>query len=172
MPEMLPSPELGFSMQMVQELAAKIQEPAAILDRYGLSEADFQLIAATPQFRQAYKEAKAFWESDANTKDRIVRKAQVLVEDALVELYTIFKDRDVHPATRIQAIDRIHNLAKVDGGEQRVPLNPNAGATIVVNIDMGANQVIHQQYEHPAIEGEVVDDTPIPGVEDDLADID
>lgn len=140
-------------MQMVAELAAKIQEPKDILARYDVSEEEFRALSRTPAFRSAYTEAKQFWESNANARERIAVKALAMLEDSLLELHTIFHDGDKTGQVRLDAFKQMSVLAKVNGGEQKAE-NTRAGQTVNIHIDMGNGQVVTAQAQQPAIEGE------------------
>ena len=150
-----PSPLPDFSAQMIMELAAKIQEPKDILERYEVSPEDFKKMSAQPTFKKAYAEAKRFWDSDANVRDRIATKAAVLVEDALLDVYTLFKDTQ-NAGAKMDAFKTIMKLAKVDGGEQKVENPLGSGQAININIDMGA-KVVSTTLEN-IIEGELADE--------------
>jgi hypothetical protein len=146
-------PEAPFSMQMVAELAAKIQEPDDILDRYGVSRDEFEELKQSDVFRSAYKEAKQFWDSDANIKERIAAKAAYMLEDSLLELHGIFHDASKTGQIRMDAFKQMTVLAKVNGGEQRDQV-AGTGQAININIDMGQGKTMHATVEQPAIEGE------------------
>jgi hypothetical protein len=148
----VPRPVVEFSSQMVLELAAKIQEPADILARYGLSVEEFAVLRENPAFRAAYKEAKQFWESDSNVRERIATKAATMLEDALLDLHEIMTDRKMAVGSRLEAFKQIAVLAKVNGGEQAAKAG-GAGGSINIHIDMGAQSVrVEKQAE--AIDGE------------------
>lgn len=150
-------PEAPFSMQMVAELAAKIQEPADILDRYNLSAEEFKELSKTDAFKSAYKECKQFWDSDANIKERIAAKAAFMLEDSLLELHTIFHDGTKNGTIRLDAFKQMTVLAKVNGGEQKDQV-AGTGQAININIDMGQGRVVTAHVDKPVIEGELADE--------------
>lgn len=135
-------PASEFSMQMVAELAAKIQEPNDVLARYGMSKKEFATLSKTPAFKHAYQEAKTFWESDSNAKERIAVKAATMLEDSLLELHTIFHDGAKSGSLRMDAFKQITVLARLNGGEMRDPSGGAAGQQININIDMGGGQSV------------------------------
>lgn len=147
------APQQSFSMQMVAELAAKIQEPKDILERYGVSAEEFSTLSKNPAFRSAYQEAKQFWESDANARDRIAVKSLAMLEDSLLELHNIFHDAQRAGDIRLKAFQQMTVLARVNGGEQKDQAG-RAGQTVNIHIDMGNGHVLTAQAQQPAIDGE------------------
>ena len=134
-------PSTDIPAQMVMELAAGIQPAAEVLARYEIDPVDFrQHIAKDPQFRAAFAEAKRFWNSDANAKERIAIKAQAMVEDSLLSLHTLFHDATKNPTARIDALKTMMKLARVDAGEQK-EINPVAGRSVHIHINMGQQHV-------------------------------
>lgn len=149
-----PAPLPSFSANMIMELAAKIQEPKDVLARYGISAEDFKRLSANPQFKSAYREAKVFWESDANAKERITVKASALVEDSLLDLHAIFTNT-TNQSARLDAFKQLMVLAKINAGEAKDLNAGAAGTKIVVNIDMGANRQVQATYDAEYIEQSV-----------------
>ena len=80
--------------KMILELAAKINDPREIIARYGITTHQFAALRDLPAFRNAYREARAYWESDSNYKERIAVKAGIMVEETLMDIYDLIKDGD------------------------------------------------------------------------------
>lgn len=126
--------------QMIMELAARIQPASEILARYEIDPVTFQQISKSQQFRAAYAEAKQFWNSDSNAKERIAIKAQAMVEDSLLELHTLFHDAAKNPTARLDALKTMMKLARVDAGEPK-EMKDVGGRAVHIHIDMGAQRV-------------------------------
>ena len=115
------------------------------------------VLKSNPLFRAAYKEAKQFWESDTNSKERIAVKAQVMVEDYLLDLGRIFTNPDNNLANRLEAFNKLMKLAKVDGGEPKQESGGGSTQAINISIDMGAEKVTATIDASPVIDGELGD---------------
>lgn len=132
-------PSTEIPAQMVMELAANIQSPAEVLDRYGVDHEVFkEVIARQPRFVAAFKEAKQFWHSDANAKERIQVKAAAMLEDSLLELHRLFHDAAKNPTARLEALKSMMKLARMDAGEARVEGGAAVGRSVHVHINLGA----------------------------------
>jgi hypothetical protein len=135
------APSTNIPAQMVMELAAKIQPVPDILARYDIDPTEFRhKILPDPQFRAAFSEAKRFWNSDTNAKERIAIKAQAMVEDSLLELYTLFHDGAKNPTARIEALKTMMRLARVDAGEPKEATGAT-GRAVHIHIDMGERTI-------------------------------
>jgi hypothetical protein len=123
------------SHDLALEMVAGLQSPTDILARYGITAAQFQMIANTPRFKALYQEAKALWGSDKNAKERIQAKALSLVEGNLLELHNIFNNEDIAPGHRLDASKQITDLA----GAKAAPAAAEgaAGSRFSVIINLG-----------------------------------
>ena len=100
-----------LSVQIVTDLAAGLSDAATVRRRYGISEAQWDLLKRNPHFRSILKEAIQRLSGDTNAGNRIKHKADVLLEDNLPNLDEIANDRDVQPMARIKAIETMAELA-------------------------------------------------------------
>ena len=147
------APSTSIPAQMVMELAAGIQPAAQILARYEIDPVDFRTtISRDPQFRAAFAEAKRFWNSDTNSKERIAVKAQAMVEDSLIELYTLFHDAAKNPTARLEALKTMMKLARVDAGEPK-DIPAASGRAVHIHINMG-NTTVEREVNHRVLEHE------------------
>lgn len=96
------------------DLATGIADVEDVLERYGLTKEDLRVRLQNPTFKKIYHEAKSLWNSDLSIKERVRLKAMALVEDSLLELYTIFHTTDVAAPARIEAFRRLAQVATVD----------------------------------------------------------
>jgi hypothetical protein len=97
--------------QLAMELAARLSPVKEVLARYGLSNEQFKEKSASPTFRKMYQQSKAFWQSDANTKQRILVKSQMLLEDSLLILYQMIHDPDSSNSVKLDAAGQLATLA-------------------------------------------------------------
>lgn len=136
------------------ELVAKLVPAKDVLDKYGITEEEFAVMAKSKEFQLKMQEAKALWNSQTNTLERIRVKTQMQLEDALPELTRIASNPTTSPKDRIEAVKQISKLA---GAEIKpVDEGPAAGSTFSITINLGekespvtidatANEVEHEE---------------------------
>lgn len=132
----------------IAELAARVNEPALVLEKYGIEPLELKFLRDIPAFRTAYREAAAFWKSDANTKERIAVKAAIMVEDSLFDIFDIVKNADSNLAARLDAFKQLKEIAQVDS--KAVAAGMAAGGTgqrISINIKLGGSVVASRETE-------------------------
>lgn len=100
--------------RLAMELAIEISELPDILQRYGLTKEELKDKLNNSNFRQAVKTARITWKSDLSVKERIRIKSMVLVEDSLLELYSIFHDKNHNLTGRMDAFKSLSKVATVD----------------------------------------------------------
>lgn len=113
--------------QFIFELVAQIDDADAVLARYGVEKEEFVKLASDPQFQQQYREARKFWNSTSNVKERIAMKAAVALEDSLLTLFATANSPSAPHAARMDAIKQMSALARVDGGERAAIQAQQAG---------------------------------------------
>jgi hypothetical protein len=117
------------------ELASELSSPEDIIGRYGLTTAQFGKLARTPRFKTLYREAKAYWQSDSNARERIKAKSQHLVENALLEIASITHNRTLPAASRIDSFKTLAKMAAVDGSRDEKGVD--MGSRIQISINLG-----------------------------------
>jgi hypothetical protein len=146
----------GDDSQLAMELAARLSPTSDILSRFNLSAEDFRAKAANPAFKQLYREAKAVWNSDANTKERIRIKSQMLVEDSLLLLYKMVHDADLSANARLDAFGKMAEMADVKPRKEAETGGGN-GFHLTLNFGDTPMEITAQALpEEKQIEGEVV----------------
>ena len=128
-----------LSPTVAAELAAGLSSPQSVRERYGITPAQWALLAKNPTFRQMLAEAIQRFKGDLNAGNRITLKAEVLLEDAMPELYHLAKDKLVPSAERISAIKQLAELA---GRNAKKDDGSRAGGGFVLNINVGKGQGI------------------------------
>lgn len=127
------------SAQMILELASKLQPASEVLARHSVSPATFRIISKNPQFIAAYKEARQFWESDSNIKERIRTKAGYLVEDSIMTLYQMIHDDSQPGPSRLDAFWKLAKISKTSGEHERE--DGSSTRQVQVNINLGNHQL-------------------------------
>lgn len=133
--------------RLAVELAIQISDLPTICKRYGVSTDELKKKLKDPMFRGAVKEAKRQWSADLNAKERIRVKSQLLVEDTILDVFSIIKDRDQATPARL---DAFKSLTKISGVET-LDKTTDTGARFVLNISL-------PNLEKPVI----IDATPNP----------
>lgn len=100
--------------RLAMELAIEISDLPDILARYGLTSEQLKKKFQNPAFRNMVREARITWKSDLSIKERIRVKSMALVEDSLLELYTIIHDRDISTNSRLDAFKSLSRVATTD----------------------------------------------------------
>lgn len=140
----------ALSAQIAAELAAGLSDAASVRERYGISEAQWNVLKANPAFKNLLREALRTWRGDMNAGQRITKKAEIILEDALPVLDSIAHNTDHPPLARIEAVKHMGVLAgrsqKTDGGP--------AGGGFVLNINISDDKKITVGQELPALEHE------------------
>lgn len=144
--------------KLALEIAAELSPAHEVIQRYGLSTSEFALVASTPKFRQLYKEARAYWGSDSNAKERIQAKATMLVEDSMLEMFAIIHNKTLAPAARIDSFKTLSKMARTSGDAKDE--GAAVGSQFSITIDLGGSNADNQKIvvEAPLDEDEGRDD--------------
>lgn len=130
-----------YDARLICDLVAGIRAPAAILSQYGVTKEDLVRKTRIPAWASMYRETKKNWEADLNIQQRIRLKASFLLEDSLVPLFNIIKDKNMPVNAKLEAIEKltkistITNIPKEGGGiaeSHRIVINIGAGVTPTV----------------------------------------
>jgi hypothetical protein len=134
--------------RLALELAIEISEIPDIMERYGLTKAQLAAKLDNPAFKAMVRDYRISWKSDLSVKERIRIKSMVLVEDSLLELYTIFHDKELSANARLDAFKSMSKVATVDAPDRE---GHQAGERVSININIPG-------VERPTVvfDGEVV----------------
>lgn len=124
----------GSDQRLIWELVANITPAADVLKRHGLTTQDLMAKKRDHLWTAAYREAKAFWDSNANVRERIKQKAGMLLEDALEDLMLIVKDPQMAASLKMEATKQLAALA---GAAQHKPSDPGGGSQFKLVINVG-----------------------------------
>ena len=119
--------------RLALELAFEISDLPEILARHDLTPDQLKAKLANPAFRSMVHEAKVTWKSDLSVKERIRVKSMVLVEDSLLELYSLFHDKGLAPAARLDAFKQMSKVATVDTPDRE---QADIGSRVQINISI------------------------------------
>lgn len=140
-----------LSPSIAAELAAELAGPEDIRAKYGLTKGQWDRLRQNPTFRAMVLEALKTFRGSLAAGARITKKAEILLEDALPDLYAIVKNKETPSDTRIKAVSQLAELAgrgKKDMAEagpraQGFTLNINVGgdAPVTITADPNASNV-------------------------------
>jgi hypothetical protein len=124
-----------LSAHIAAELAAGLSDSKSIRERYGITDAQWEILKKNPSFRAMVKEAIEKFAGDLNAGKRILVKSEIALEDSIEVLYRLAHRDDVQPGARIDAIKTMAQLAGKTGKEGQ---GGNAGTGFSINIQFTA----------------------------------
>lgn len=133
--------------RLIWELVSNISPVPDILKRHGLTVPELGAKRKNKIWVAAYHEAKAFWESNANVRERIRQKAGMLLEDSLMDILLIVKDPQMGAVHRLEATKQ---LGVLSGAATMKPATPGEGSGFKLTINIGGQKGV-------TVEGQVVE---------------
>jgi hypothetical protein len=131
----------SLSAHIAAELAAGLSDADTIIERYNLSKKQWATLSKSPVFRAMLTEAIKTFRGDMNAGNRITKKAEIVLEDAIPAYDRIIHNTEVPPAARIEAGKLLAQLAGRTGkesGEKGV----NGGFTLNLNLGFGKEKIV------------------------------
>lgn len=120
--------------RLAVEVAVQIRPISEVLTAYSISRSDLVRKLKDPMFRDMVKQAKSIWSSDLSIKERIRLKAQVCVEDSLLEVFGIVHNVDMAVPAKLDAFKQLARVAEVDSPERG---KGGDGSRFTVSINLG-----------------------------------
>ena len=137
--------------QLALELVAKLDSTENILARHNLDAARLKQLLQEPAFKQQLKEAKQYWKSPEAIRERIQQKTGMLVEDSIMEMYTLVHDADLHPAARLDAFKILARMANLEDPQKKEIADTrikedkiDMKKQVQININLGGDDDIHR----------------------------
>lgn len=120
-----------YDQKFCLELAYGMEEPRSICERYGISEAEFEILQNSPQFRGTVNKFVAELAKSGST---FRTKASVLAEDLLKMTHALACDTTTPPVVRLECVKF---LAKVGGHDDSAKKELGAnGPNFQININL------------------------------------
>lgn len=120
--------------RLAVELALKLRPVAEVLTTYGVSRSQLAKKLRDPLFKAMVRQAKRLWASDLSVKERIRLKSQILVEDSILEIFSILHNQDHAIPARLDAFKQLARVAEVDQPERG---KGDTGNRFTVSINLG-----------------------------------
>lgn len=128
--------ELGdLKASIAAELASELSTPEDIRKRYGFTRGQWDRLKANPMFRGMVTDAIKTFRGPLAAGARITKKAEIMLEDVLPDLYTMVKSESTPSSERIKAVQTIAELAG-RGKKDQADAGPKA-AGFTLNINVG-----------------------------------
>jgi hypothetical protein len=136
--------ELGdLKASIAAELAAELCEPEDIRKRYGLTHGQWNKLRQNPMFRGMVMDALKTFRGPLAAGARITKKAEIMLEDSLADLYGMIKDATTPSSERVKSIQTLADLAgRGKGSNPEQGKGGGTGFTLNINVGDGKNVVI------------------------------
>lgn len=119
------------------ELAAGLSDVEGVREKYGISEAQWEVLKKSQAFRNMLKEAISTFSGEMNAGRRITVKAEVALEDSIPVLYQIAHNPETNPANRVDAVKMMAQLA---GRNQKEAAGSGGGGGFNVTIEINTGE--------------------------------
>jgi len=130
----VPEPETNSrDARLASELVANLRPRTEVAQAYGYTPAALSAKLRDSGFKRILRETKELWESDTNAKDRIRKKAALLVEDSLLDIYGIVTDDSVTPNVRNASFENLAKVADVTA-PSKGGVGEGSGFKVVINL--------------------------------------
>lgn len=124
----------SLSAHIAAELAAGLSDAAAIRERYNISQEQWDVLKSSPVFRQMLTEAIHVMRGDLNAGNRITKKAEIVLEDAIPAYDSMIHDNNTPAQARIDAGKLLAQLAGRNAKEGNIA---PSGTGFTLNINLG-----------------------------------
>jgi hypothetical protein len=155
----LPGADVGLDLSSLNahiaaELAAGLSDAAAVRERYGISQAQWDVLKASPVFRGMLGEAVRELRGDLNAGNRIQKKADIVIEDAIPAYDSMIHNSDIPAQARIDAGKLLAQLAgrTAKQGEGGAPAG--GGFTLNINLGGGREKLVIDGKNFPVVNDE------------------
>jgi len=153
-------PEINYELmvsRLAREIARDLVPIADICTRYKIDEDQYQRMIKHPMFAQRFQEELDIWNASTPRAitERIGAKAATMIEESLVEVYTLIHDRNVPMAAKVEALkwaSRVAGIGEKDANQGQ------PGDRVRFNIYIGEKKVSFDKDVTPTktIEGSAV----------------
>lgn len=131
----------ALSAHIAAELAAGLSDAAAVRQRYGISLEQWDVLKQSPMFRDMLREAVTVMRGDMNAGNRITKKAEIVLEDAIPAYDLMIHNKDIPAQARIDAGKLLSQLAGRNAKEG-APAAMGGGFTLNLNLYGGKEKLV------------------------------
>ncbi|HEY7822214.1 MAG TPA: hypothetical protein VIG24_05255 [Acidimicrobiia bacterium] len=149
-------PESSFNdvtlLKLAREIAMDIRPIDEIIEKHGVSEAQWRIISMLPRFQDYLGRFVEEWNSAVNTAERVKLKSMAFVEESLPEFYARAHDPEENLNAKVEVLKAVARFAGVGGSVD----GSISGERLSVTINLGSdNQLkIEKNINPTTIEGD------------------
>lgn len=141
---------------LAHDIATGGYKKLTLLEKYEISEADYDAIYNNDTFQTLLTQSIAEWKSIRNLNDRLALKAAVTLENALPVVGARMHDK-AEPLSSV--IEAGKMLAKMSGVGEKTQAPTAPGEKFTITINLGADTLVYEK-SRPAIEVSAVQQQP------------
>jgi hypothetical protein len=139
-------------IKLAREVAIDHYPLSQILDRYQISDEDWEALQEWPRFQELLSHERQQWHGSLNTNHRVRLKSATLIEEWMEEADNHLHDSSGSLGQKIELIKLLGKFALLDAP---APMEAAASSgRVTININMGASQVDYEAQE------DMIDITP------------
>ena len=119
---------------LARDLAQDLYTPDELIERHGLNQAMLRRLLRSKSFRAMVTAAKGEWAAPGNAKNRAQLKAQLAVEEAIPDLYTIIVDKEEAATARVSAFSQLREVGKFEKAPAEQAGSGGPGFSVTINL--------------------------------------
>lgn len=141
-----------LNAHIATELATGLSDAAAIRQRYGITEPQWDTIKRNPTFRAMLAEAIQKWRGDHNASARIQLKADIVIEDAIPAYDNMIHNANIPASERINAGKLLAQLAGRTSRDGAAAPGGGSGFTLNINLHGSKEKLVIDGHALPMSE--------------------
>lgn len=147
-----------LASRLAREVARDLVPLDTILERFKLSEDDYQRIIKHPLFAQRLQEEVDIWAASTPMAivERIGAKAATMIEESLVEVYSLIHDKSQPMSAKIEALKWASRISGI--GERESAVAQPLGERVKFNIYIGDRKV---EFEKEVLAEKVIEGSAV-----------
>lgn len=130
---------IHLSPLICMELAAGLSTPEGVREKYDITEDQWLRLRQNPTFLGMMKEATLTFAGDMNAGARILKKAEILLEESLPILHRLLVAPEASTGTVIDVVKQLREIAGI-GGRGNGVKGPASGHGFNVQIEIHTNE--------------------------------
>jgi hypothetical protein len=119
---------------LARDLAMDLYTHEEIIDRHGLDAKTIRRLLKSKTFKAMVAAAKQEWESPGNAKTRAQLKAQLAVEEAIPDIYSIISDEKAPDPARVAAFAQLKEVGKFERQPADAGSGGGPGFSVIINL--------------------------------------
>ena len=128
-----------LSPLICMELAAGLSTPEGVREKYEISEDQWLRLRQNDTFLKMMKDATLTFSGDMNAGARILKKAEIILEEAIPILHKMMTAPEASTGTVIDVVKQLREIAGI-GGRNGAGGGKAAGAGFNVQIEIHTNE--------------------------------